>query len=143
MKALATVLAAFCMLSLSGLGAAKDFDIERLPHGKDVTIPRPATTLVGLGARVKFTATDVPQVLSMKAVHTGGGAATAMRISIFDPESERVRYVDLRPGTPYVYAFQELGSITVIPGLPNAAASGNVHHVRLQIESDKPLSIAR
>jgi plastocyanin len=131
------------LLGIAAPVAAKGFNIDRLPHGKDVTIPRPATTYVGAGTRVKFTATDVPQTISLRAIHTAGGKPTTMKVAIFDPLSERVRYVNLTPGTPYVYAFEDLGSITIMPSLPAGdGSSPKFKNFRVQVESDKPLSIA-
>ena len=111
--------------SSSSLGGT--FDIDRLPKGADVTIPRPATTLVHPGGRAVLTATDIPQTLSFKPVN-----GRSLKLSIYDPSAQRVQYVDLQPGTPFLYNFKDLGSITV---LPEGSTS-------LQVESDKPLQIA-
>jgi hypothetical protein len=115
------------------------FLLERLPQGKSVTIPRPATTYVPLSARVTLTATDIPQTVSFRAINQRAGSARAFRISIFDPQQDRVKYVDLAPGTPFLYNFKELASITVVPEATSGAPEGTT----LMVESDKPLEIAR
>jgi hypothetical protein len=115
------------------------FYLQNLPLGKDVTIPKPATTWVPMAQRVKLTATDTPQSVSFRPVSAGSGVLHPIKISIFDPNSERVKYVSVAPGTPFLYTFRQLGSITVIPEKPAGADEG----LSLQIESDKPLEIAR
>lgn len=114
------------------------FHIDRLPKGKNVTLGRPATTVVPLDQRIQLTATDIPQSISFRAVNTENGAAQTIKISIFDGEAERVKYVDVKPGTPFLYTFKELGAITVIPKGTGPVA----HGLSLQVESDKPLEIA-
>jgi hypothetical protein len=114
------------------------FHLDRLPAGKDVTIPRPATTHVPLAIRVTLTATDMPQSISLKPVNLGGGPVLPVRVSIYDPHQDRVKYVDVTPGTPFLYSFKELSSITVVP-LSVKSDSGKLV---LQVESDKPLTIA-
>ncbi len=114
------------------------FDLGRLPPGKNVTIPRPATTYVALTARVVLTATDMPQTVSLKPVNLKAGSVSKLRVSIYDKDSDRVQYVDLSPGTPFLYNFKELSSITVIPQASGAVSEG----MTLQVESDKPLEIA-
>jgi hypothetical protein len=118
-------------------GKAQGFYLERLPKGANVTIPRPATTIVPLTARVQLTATDMPQSLSFKPVDVNGGTPRPIRLSIYDRRSERVQYVELKPGTPFLYTYRELGSITVIP-----QAAGGSNAMALQVESNKPLEIA-
>jgi hypothetical protein len=113
------------------------FELTRLPPGKNVTLPRPATTFVPASERVTLTATDIPQSLSFRPVNLKTGRVTSLRLSIYDAGSDRVQYVDLRPGTPFLYNFKELSTITVIAG--QSAMEG----VELQVESDKPLEIAR
>lgn len=140
-------LAVICMVAAAGPSVAKTspkdakvsgFDLGRLPPGKNVTIPRPATTYVPLTARVVLTATDMPQTVSLKPVNLKAGNVSMLRVSIYDKDSERVQYVDLRPGTPFLYNFKELSSITVIPQAQGQVSDG----MSLQVESDKPLEIA-
>ena len=119
------------------------FYLDRLPNGKSVTIPRPATTIVPLTSSVMLTATDIPQSLSIRAVTTSGSAFVAsqpIRISIFDRNSDRVRYVDLKPGMPYVYSMKDLETITVVPQV--GASGAEARNLALRVESDKPLEIA-
>ena len=122
----------------TGGGLGGTFDVDRLPKGANVTIPRPATTLVKPGGRVVLTATDIPQTLSFKPVSVQGAAVAAagtLHVSIYDPHAERVQHVELKPGTPFLYNFKELfDSITVLPEGGGGAA--------LEVESDKPLQIA-
>lgn len=117
------------------------FQLASLPRGKNITIPRPATTHVGLNQRVQLTATDMPQSISLVPVHSHGGALPSMRVAIFDKHADRVTYAEIKPGTPFVYAFQAIDPIILIPEV-RAAGASELQAVRLQIESDKPLEIA-
>ncbi len=123
----------------SALSKDTGFHLDRLPPGKNVTIPRPATTFVPLSSPVNLTATDTPQSLSLKPINLkSGGNVANLRVSIMDRESGRLQYVDLKPGMPFLYSFKELGTITVIPQASGIAIEG----LSLQVESDKPLEIA-
>lgn len=113
------------------------FRIEALPTGKSVTIPRPATTQVPLAQMVRLTATDLPQSLSFRPVARSGFATGSFRIAITEGEPQKTTYADLTPGTPFLYNFKELATITVVP----EAKAGLPDGVALQIESDKPLEI--
>jgi hypothetical protein len=120
-------------------GGDSGFHLDRLPQGKNVTIPRPATTYVPLARTVSFTATDTPQSLSLKPINLkAGGFVGPLRVSIMDRESGKLQYVDLKPGMPFLYNFKELGSITVVPQSSGTVVEG----LSLQVESDKPLEIA-
>lgn len=115
------------------------FHLDRLPQGKNVTIPRPATTFIPLSSTVNLTATDTPQSLSLKPINVKtGGNVSGLRVSIMNRESGKLQYVELKPGMPFVYSFEELGSVTVIPQANGVAIEG----LSLQVESDKPLEIA-
>lgn len=119
-------------------GAGGAFLLDRLPAGKNVTIPRPATTLVPLSSRVMLTATDLPQSVSLKTVSPGGGALTRLRVGIHD--ADRVKYIDLTPGTPFLYNMKDFETITIVPDVNGREQE--TRHLALQVESDKPLQIA-
>jgi len=138
LRRLATVTVWFVSLATAAGAEISGFHLDRLPKGKQVTMPRPATTIVPITGRVTLTATDMPQSVSFKAVNVGNGPLSSIRISIFDPQSERVQYVDVQPGTPFLYSFREIGSITVVPQ-PRPGAD---RRLSLQVESNKPLEIA-
>lgn len=114
------------------------FDLERLPIGKNVTFPRPATTIVPALARVQFTGTDMPQSLSLKAVGAQGGnlGNGSLRISIYDPNAERVIHTEIHGDTVYLYHLRDLRPILVL-------TEGGDHRLKLQVESNKPLDIGR
>ena len=114
------------------------FRISALPKGKNVTIPRPATTQIPVASRVVLTPTDMPQSISMKPVNVSNGPTGMLRVAIYDQNSDRVKYVDLSPSTPFVYQVKNLQPITVIPEERGGATASLV----LQVQSDKPLQIA-
>ncbi|MCX6107071.1 MAG: hypothetical protein NTY08_14695 [Proteobacteria bacterium] len=114
------------------------FSLERLPKGKNVTMPRPATTYVPLTARVVLTGTDMPQTLRFMPVNLSQGMLRSLRLAIFDQNSERVQYVRVSPDTPFLYPIKDLEPITVIA----EAIAGVTDGLQLQVESDKPLDVA-
>lgn len=114
------------------------FQLLELPKGKNVTIPRPATTQIPVSSTVVLTPTDMPQSISMKPVNINNGPAGMLRVAIYDKNSDRVKYVDLSPSTPFVYQVKNLAPITLIPESRGSATTSMV----LQVQSDKPLQIA-
>lgn len=134
----------FCLLHGASLLGQEAFDVEQLPLGKDITIPRPATTFIPLNARITLAATDYPQTLQFKPVNTQNGPLHRINLAIYDRKQERVQYVDLKPGLPFLYTFKKLSSILVIPEVPEQKSSNAIPKgLKLQVESDKPLSIKR
>ena len=121
-----------------GWPSASGLSLDRLPAGKNVTMPRPATTFVPLAARVVLTGTDLPQTLSFRPINLSNGSLRPIRLAIFDQNSERDQYVHVSPNTPFLYPVKDLAPITVIPEASGDSAVG----LHLQIESDKPLDIA-
>lgn len=114
------------------------FDLERLPVGKNVTFPRPATTLVPPLARVQLTGTDMPQSLSFKAVTVPGASLGpgGIRVAIHDPNADRVIYTEIQKDTVYLYHLKDLKPVLVM-------TEGGDHRLKLQVESNKPLDIGR
>jgi len=122
----------------SGGAAAGGFSLDRLPPGKNVTMPRPATTYVRLSSRVVLTGTDMPQTLRFMPVNLASGSVRSLRLAIFDKNSDRVQYVRVSPDTPFLYPIKDLSPITVIAD----AIAGSAEGLQLQVESDKPLDVA-
>ena len=116
------------------------FDLEALPQGKSVTIPRPATTWVPLTMRARLTATDMPQSLSLRLIMPGTGKTVEnqVKLTIYDPNSERVVYATVRPGVSFVYNFRDLRPIMVV----SEDSGGVLRQAKLQVESNKPLEIS-
>jgi len=130
-------------LASSALSKPTGFYIEQLPKGSDVTLPLPATTFIPLAGRVLLSSTDMPQTISFKAINITGAMASSIRVAIYDANAAKVHYADVKPGTPYLYNFRELSSITIIPGLANGSKDLSPYkNLKLQVESDKPLAIA-
>lgn len=132
------------LLTLGGVLGAQPksigFEIENLPVGKSVTIPRPATTLVPLHVRAILTATDMPQSLSVRLVGLSGQpmpAAGPVKVSIIDPNSEHAVSAKLRGDAPFIYNFRDLRPITV-----SVTRTGSEVSAKLLIESNKPLEIS-
>ncbi len=121
--------------------AAKGFDLNVLPQGAEVTLPQPAVVFVPLATRVTLSATDNPQSLKMTTHSLSKSKMTALELAVYDPNSERVRYLTINPDVPYVYSFKGLSSVMIITKVKHAppARSRQV----LRIESDRSLKIAK
>ena len=127
------------LFSNTDILATKGFDLNVLPRGAEVTLPQPAVVFVPLDTRVTLSATDRPQALKMTTHNLRQRKATALELAVYDPNSERVRYLTIKPDVPYVYSFKGLSSVMII-----IKAQGTVHrHQVLRVESDKSLKIAK
>lgn len=118
---------------------AKSFNLSSMPKGSEITLPYPATTSVTLNDRITVSATDNPQSIKIVSrLLNNKKPAKNIDIAIYDRNSERVKYITIKPNVPYIYSFKGLSSIVIVPKTP-VDQSGHV----LQIESDKSLKIAR
>ena len=120
---------------------AKGFDLNVLPRGSEVTLPQPAVVFVPLDTRVTLSATDSPQSLKMTAHSPNKRKASTLELAVYDNNSERVRYLTIKPNVPYVYSFKGLSSIMVITKTKTTPPARG--HQVLRIESDKSLKIAK
>ena len=124
---------------------ADQFNVDQLPIGAEITLPGAAKTLVPVATRVKVSATDSPQTISIVPITTAGTAAVPLMLSIYDKKLDRATNIKLTPGAPFLYSFKGLSEITLHSKAPpgargkTAAADG----LRLKIESDKPLTVGR
>ena len=138
MRVFVLVAILFCSACLL---AAKGFDLNALPRGSEVTLPQPAVIFVPLDTRVTLSATDKPQSLKMTTHSLNKRKAVILELAVYDPNSERVRYLTIKPSVPYVYSFKGLSSIMIIT---KAKQTKSTHSRQvLRIESDKSLKIAK
>ena len=142
MRNLTTILLSFAMLGataakkhVSNLPARDRFNLNSLPIGANVTLPRTATIVAPLQGRIMLTSTDLPQTVSVKV--DPQLQRKAIKVAIYDNNQERVRYVEIKPGAPFLYSFQNLQPIYLMPQDANAVPA------EIKIESDKPLAIGR
>lgn len=129
----------FLLGFISSSACAQDFSVDAMPAGSEVTIPGTAGTLVPIATRIMLSSTDSPQTVSLVPF---GANAVPIEVAIFDRHQDRVKYVKIAPGIPFLYSFAKLSSIYVTPNLPKGSKPASAS-VRLRIASDKPLSIAR
>ena len=118
------------------LGSA--FNLAQVPRGKSITLGRPATTKVPLSSQAKFAATDLPQTLKIKI--EGPKWAGEVKLAIFDKNSEKVRYINLQKGVPFLYPFKDFRPIMVTPDLTRPSKA---KFLKMIVESDKPLEVGR
>ena len=134
-----TFVLATILFSNTDILATKGFDLNVLPRGAEVTLPQPAVVFVPLDTRVTLSATGRPQSLKMTTHNLRQRKATALELAVYDPNSERVRYLKIKPDVPYVYSFKGLSTVMII-----ITAQGPAHrHQVLRVESDKSLKIAK
>lgn len=135
-----TVWSASSVCATRGGSLSGAFELEKLPPGKSVTIPRPATTWVPLAMRARLTATDMPQSLSLRLIGPTGAQlqGAPVKLAIYDPNSERVVYVTVTPGVSFVYNFRDLRPIMVVSEDPGSER----RQAKLQVESNKPLELS-
>ena len=137
------IIATVALACLASEGALADhFNVADLPVGADVTLPGAAYALVPMSARVKVSSTDHPQTIRIAPVSVVGMAPTPVQVSIFDAHQDRVRYVKVAPGAPFLYSFRGLSTITVHGDLVQGSEAQR-QSIMLKIESDKPLTVAR
>lgn len=129
----------FLMVSLRLLG--DPFLLDDLPLGADVTLLKPATTLVPLNMPVILSASDAPQTLAFKS-HRERGQNPRLKLAIYDESQQQVKYADLSD-KPLMYPFHGLGSIKVVCYQPDSPKQTDYNDVFLKIESDKPLRVGR
>lgn len=133
------ILAAALALGKTHDTVGQVFQVVSMPKGREVTLSSSVLTQIPLATRVTLTATDSPQSLKLSSLHQGGGIPCSVQVAIFDRLSDRVRYVMIPPNGSLVYKFKGLSSIVVAP---KGIGNGDVSKTLLQINSDKPLSVA-
>ncbi|MCX6125948.1 MAG: hypothetical protein NTV34_14545 [Proteobacteria bacterium] len=130
-----------------GAVLADQFNVDEMPEGAEVTLPGAATTMVPVATKIKLESTDAPQTVSIVPVATGGRQAVPVQLSIYDTKLDRVRYVQISPGAPFLYSFRGLSAITLQTDVSGGAKSGRAvssrEGIKLKIESDKPLTVSR
>lgn len=131
-----SILASILLVWSGTVFAATGFNVMRMPRGKDITLPYPARVDIPLHARVTLSATDKPQ--SVKMISRG---SKSIKVALYDAQMERVKYLVVTSKMPYIYTFQGISSIMLIPQ-PTQGSKGN-KKASLRVESDKSLNIAR
>lgn len=119
---------------------AAPFFLQELPKGANVTLPRPALTMVPVGTAVELSSTDLPQIVRLSTVPGAKGTRPEVQVKIYDTQQDQVVELVVRHPHSVVYAFKSLNSIRIlsVPKDKRAAATA-----QLRIESNKPLGIAR
>lgn len=137
------LLMALCLVFVPTVLAASDeFAVDRLPAGSDVTIPARAVAIISLSRNVLLSATDSPQTLSMVPVNRGGGTPQDLDVGIVEHKRKKIsRTVKVSVGTPFLYSFRRLGSLSVMPQIAQGKKAPSQGEVKLRVESDKPLKI--
>ena len=136
-------LLSFAACLFSGVAVADHFAVDQMPVGAEVTVPPAAKTMGPMGARIKLSSTDSPQTLRIVPVGDGSTFASPIKLAIFDSHQDRVKYVNVTPGAPFLYSFKGLSTITIQPTLQKASVNGAGAGLKMQIESDKAVTLAR
>ena len=139
---LAAMIIPMCLFSAQAF-AVDQFNVEEMPVGAEVTVPGAAKTLVPISAKIRFASTDSPQTISIVPISLAGAKPTPVRVAIYGEKKDPVKYVQIAPGSPFLYSFKGLSSITMQTEVPGVSATAAKNGMRLQIESDKPLTVTR
>jgi hypothetical protein len=132
----------FILQTLPCLARPAGFYLQSLPKGKDVTLPRPAISIVPLNDRVTITATDMPQTMKLSTVNLNDGKPISFRVKIYDAHSDKVKQVTVTPAAPFLYSFKDIGSISLVAEAPTVKGAA-ISTYGLRLESDKPMGLAR
>ncbi len=118
------------------------FDVDELPHGKNITLGRAAVIRLTRDARsLTLQATDTPQTLSFEL--EGPSSKNVMEdIGLFDTNKTRVQHIHLESGKTYLYTFSGLNSILVIPEPTPTRNKVTPNDTGILIKSDKPLTLS-
>jgi hypothetical protein len=131
------------MTPAMALSQSSGFHINTLPKGAELTLPQPATLYVPLADSVTVSSTDSPQSLRIVPVNIARSLVRDVKIAIYEKNDPTVRRVTLKPGSPFLYNMKKLGSVTIKLDDKNDKVIATDKDIRLQIESDKPLSVRR
>lgn len=134
---------ALSLVATSALAAPSDqFNVDEMPVGAEVTLPGAAITMAPVSSTIKVGSTDLPQTISIVPVPQDGARPVPIMLSIYDAKQDRVKYVQVAPGSPFLYSFKGLSSIRLHTDVSKATGA-SAQSVRLKIESDKPLTVSR
>lgn len=130
---------------MSSMSKAEDFfRAQELPVGKSITILPSVPAMVTLSTRVVFSSTDTPQTLKFESKATPGEKELPIKFTLFDRKSARSQSIVVRPGQVYLYTFQKLESVLVIPEAPKRKSlADKIASSYLLVQSDRPLTVAR
>jgi hypothetical protein len=109
------------------------FDIMELPQGASVTLPSPATTLVPMTTHYRVAPTDKAQVFRISAP----AQACAVKVQVFDKNSEEVKIATLRGGESMIYRFERLNGVRI----QSSPIEKCVTLTKLVLDSNRPLEI--
>lgn len=124
------------------------FQLETLPIGAEVTLPKSNSVEISTLASMAITPTDLPQSVSLTLVPLTANAP--LRVAVFARGQERVQYIDLKPGIPLIYNFKSLEAasfaVSVMPASSQKVASAKTTRdpgksLKIDVRSDKPLSV--
>jgi hypothetical protein len=119
---------------------ATQFNVAEMPEGAEVTVPQAATTVVPVRSKVTIGSTDQPQTIRIVAPSQGPARNSTVSLTIED-SSRTVKTVKVSPGTPFLYSFKGLSSVTISSELQDANRVPSKSLGGLSIESDKPLTV--
>lgn len=126
-------------IAIQGIALGNNgFKLRQVPVGKSITLGRPATTIVPVTSKSRFTPTDLPQTLKVKIKSPPG--VGSLELAIYDNNSDKVRYVKLQSNIPFLYPFKDLRTIMIKPKL---SSPSKAKFFSMVVESDKPLEVGR
>ena len=129
----------------SAFSYAGEFKISALNKGQEVTLTGRSKTTVPHGERFYLAATDLPQTVSFKQVWKGNKKSSPeLEIAIYDKNNDNVKYINLNKSVPQIYTLKSTERVLVIAKkVKGKNKLALLKGQSLQVESNKPLTIAR
>lgn len=124
---------------------AGEFKLNDLQKGQEVTLTGRSKTTVPYGESFYVAATDLPQTVSIKQVWKGNKKETpVLKVAIYDKNNAKVKYINLNKSIPQLYPLKSTERILIIPDkIDGKKRLSYMKHQSVQVESNKPLTVAR
>ena len=130
-------------LALTSIAAVAQtgFNIDQLPSGKAVMLPHSTPPLIPMGRDISVASTEKSQTIMLTAIYGGSQPAPTIRLSIHDPHAPKAKNIDVKVGSPVLYAYKTIGPIRLVPAiLGDKSKAGSM---LLKVESAAPLDVSR
>ena len=134
------------ILFYSGTVYSGEFKIASLKKGQEVTLTHRSKTMVPHGESFYLAATDLPQTVSFKQVWLGKNKPKerTLKLGIFDKTRDAVKYLSIKNSIPQIYTLKSTERILIVP--EKMKGKKRLLYMKgqlLQVESNKPLTVAR
>ena len=132
------------ILTVTPAWAEGVFRTQDIPVGKSITILPSMPAALDLNSKIVISSTDTPQTLKFESKNALGITKIPIRFSIWNRKQSVTKKIEVKSGQVFLYTFQKLDSLVVIPDVPKGKNAWNESSLNfLQVQSDRPLTLAR